>query len=114
MSQVYSTKLFTAPGFTGPATLQYIAPMNFRTVVKTISIAWGDVAVSGLDAWVQAGDLTKLARRTITFPGSDPAYIGGSMVFYGTWVLNPLDELYTQTAAGTCDFYVSGFLLTLP
>lgn len=114
MAAVYSAKLFTAPAFTGAATLQYIAPMNFRTVVKTISIAWGDVAVSGLDAWVQLQDLTKLCRRTITFPGSDPAYIGGSFVFYGTWVLNPLDELYTQTAAGTADFYCSGYQLTLP
>jgi hypothetical protein len=29
-------------------------------------------------------------------------------------VLEPLESLFTQTAAGTCDFYVSGYLLTLP
>ena len=114
MANVFSKRLFTAPSFSGAATLQFIAPMNFVTVVKTISIAWGDVAVSGLDAWVQLGDLTKLCRRTIAFPGSDPAYIGGSVVFYGMWVLNPLDELFTQTASGTADFYASGYELVTP
>lgn len=94
--------------------MQFICPTSFRAVVRTISIAWGDVSVSGLDAWVHLNDLTKLARRTITFPGPDPAYIGGSFTFDGRWVLEPLESLFTQTAAGTCDFYVSGYLLMLP
>lgn len=92
----------------------YTVPLGFRAVVKTLSIVWGDVAVSGLDAWVQLPDLTKLIRRTLTFPGSDPQYIGGSLVSFASWVLNEGDTLAVQTAAGTADFHGSGFLLALP
>ena len=114
MANVFSKRLFTAPGFSGAATLQFIAPMSFVTVVKCISIVWGDVAVSGLDAWVQLGDLTKLCRVTKAFPSSDPTFIGGAQVFFGQWVLHPLDELFTQTASGTADFFCSGYELVTP
>lgn len=110
---VYSALLFRAPGFTGGPTVQYINPMTFRTVVKTISIVWGDILVTGLDAWVQTQDLTKLARTTrLGTPPPDVA--GGTMVYFGDWVLGPGDTLSSQTTSGTCDFYVSGYQLSLP
>lgn len=114
MARVFSTKLVDLPSITGGPVLGWICPMDFRTVVKTMSIAWGDVAVSGLDAWFQVTSGTKLCRRTITFPGPDPMYIGGSAVFYGTWILEPLEELFVQTASGTADFAAGGYTLSLP
>jgi hypothetical protein len=111
---VYSHLHFRAPAFSGGPTLQFIAPMGFTTVVKTISIVWGDVVVSGLDAWIQTQDLTKLVRHTIATGIGGLDVIGGCVVYWGDWTLNPLDELSTQCATGTADFYCSGYLLTLP
>lgn len=114
MSSVYSRRLFSAPSSTGGPTTVFTAPAGFTTVVKCITIVWGDVAVSGLDAWVQLLDGTKLVRRTLTFPGSDPAYIGGSLLWYGHMAMDADDTLSVQTASGTADFAASGYALSLP
>ena len=114
MAPVYSTRFCELAAVTGGPVLAYTVPAGFVAVVKSLSIVWGDVTVSGLDAWFQTDLLTKLGRRTIAFPGSDPQYIGGSSVWFGTWVLEPAQTLSVQTAAGTCDFAGGGFLLSLP
>jgi len=93
--------------------VEYINPMTFRTVVKTISVVWGSVVLTGLDAWVQTQDLTKLCRVTLA-AGLTPGTIGGTQVFFGDWVLGPGDSLAAQTGTGTCDIYVSGYQLSLP
>lgn len=114
LAAVYSTRFLTLPSFSGGPSAPYNVLAGTLVVVRTISFVWGDVAVSGLDAWVQTADLTKLARRTIVFPGPDPMYIGGCAVFDGRWVLDEGDTLEGQTAAGTCDIHVAGYVLTLP
>lgn len=114
MAAVFSTKLFEAPAFSGGPVTQYICPMTFRTVVRTISIVFGNVTISGMDAWVQTQSLTKLCRAVYFTTLSNPTNNGGTMVFNGRWVLDPGDELQTQTVAGTVDFYASGYQLTLP
>jgi len=113
MATVYSRKFAEAPAFTGGPTLLYTVPAGFLAVVRTISIVWGDVVVSGLDAWVQTGALTKLCRQTYAAAISSTT-IGGAAVFDGRWVLNAGDTLSAQTAAGTCDIFVAGYELTLP
>ena len=114
MAAVYSTQLTNAPSVTGGPLTTYVVPAGYRAVIKTMSIAWGDVAVSGLDAWFQVISGVKLCRRTITFPGPDPMYIGGSAVFYVTWPIDFGDSLAVQTASGTADFFAGGYLLALP
>lgn len=84
------------------------------TVVKCISMVWGDVVFSGLDAWVQTADLTKLVRKTIATGLSIPGdAVGGCEVFFGDWTLTAGDDLYAQTAAGAVDLYCSGYVLGL-
>ena len=112
MPPVHSQLLFRAPSFSGLAVVQFTAPAGFRTIVKQIGIIWGDVVVSGLDAWVQTQDLTKLSR--ITLAALPTSSIGGQQITYGMWGLLPGDTLACQTATGTADFYASGFLLALP
>lgn len=114
MASVYSKRLFSAPSFSGPAVVQYVCPAGFRAVVRTITIVYGDVSVSGADCWVQLEDLTKLCRYTWASTLSDPTNFGGTAVFDGRWVLNAAETLSTQTAAGTVDFFCSGYELTLP
>lgn len=114
MATVYSAKLFSAPAFNGGPTVQFICPMDFRVVVRTISIVWGDITASGLDAWVQTSDLTKLCRKTWAITFSDPTELGGVLISNGRWVLEPGDSLATQNQTGSCDFYCSGYLLSLP
>ncbi|MFZ0168862.1 MAG: hypothetical protein WAL64_05495 [Candidatus Dormiibacterota bacterium] len=114
MAAVYSSRLFRAPAVSGGPTTEFIAPETFRTVVKCISLVWGDVTGSGLDAWVQTQDLTKLVRDTWASTFSEVQNFGGCSVYWGEWVLDPLDELQVQTAAGTCDIWASGYLLSLP
>lgn len=114
MAPVYSTRFIQAPAFSGGPTLVYTVPAGYVAVLKAISIVWGDVTISGLDAWVQDDGLTKLVRRTISSGVQDYELLGGCDVFYGSWAYTSGEALYVQTASGTCDFLGSGYLLTLP
>lgn len=115
MSALYSTRFLTLPAFTGGPSFPFTVPAGYRAVVRTISIVWGDVVISGLDAWVQTADLTKLARATravgISLP---PDLVGGCFIGDGRWVLDEGDTLEGQTAAGTVDIHVAGYLLSAP
>lgn len=113
-SRTYSTQFIQRAAVTGPATLVYEVPLGFLAVVKCITIVWGDITVSGLDAWVQAANLAKLARYSWTATLAQPTNIGGTALFWGAWACEPLDTLSVQTAAGTCDITASGYLLSLP
>ena len=108
---VYSTGFFRAPSFSGGPTDQYTVPGGFRAVVKCITIVYGNIIASGLDAWVQTQDLCKLARYTWAVTLSSPTNYGGTALFFGDWVVYAGETLQTQTAAGTCDIQASGYLL---
>ena len=114
MASVYSTRFFTAPSFSGAAVVQYTVPPGFVAVVKTFQVVWGDVTVSGLDAWVQTSDLTKLFRITLATGITGGDILGGDHLSYGTFVCPAGETLACQTASGTCDFYAGGYLLSLP
>jgi len=92
----------------------YTTTPGLLTVVTCISMVWGDVTLSDLDAWVQTADLTKLTRVSINGGSSYWKVNGGTLLSYGRWVLEDVDTLACQTADGTVDFYASGFLLTEP
>lgn len=96
----------------GPTTV-YTVPAGEIAVVTAISVVWGDVTISGLDAWLQSGTLAKLVRVTKAAGISDDT-IGGTAQWYGRWVLDPGDTLAVQTVAGTCDLFAAGYTLTLP
>lgn len=113
MAPVHSERLFSAPSVSGGPYTVYTAPAGYVVSVKCITIVWGDTAVSGLDAWVQLPDLTKLTRVTLA-TGLTPETIGGRQLDYGQYGLNAGESLQVQTASGTCDFHASGFLLALP
>jgi hypothetical protein len=114
MTQVYSTKFIEAPGFSGGPSYRYAVPVGFVAVVKCITIVWGNVIASGLDAWVQTDLLTKLVRHTISIPGQTTDDDGGTALYFGSWVLEAGQQLGVQTVAGTCDVWASGYLLSLP
>jgi hypothetical protein len=114
VSAVYSRRLVQAPATTGGPHLVYTVPAGVLAVVKCISIVWGDVTVSGLDAWVQDASLAKLVRRTIAAGVQPYEELGGCDVFYGAWAYNPGESLEVQTVSGTCDILASGYELQLP
>lgn len=114
MATVFSAQLFAAPGVSGGPFVQYTAPPGYLTVVRCISIVWGDITVSGLDAWVQSGNLTKLCRKTWALTFSDVTEYGGVLINNGRWAIEAGDTLSVQTAAGTCDIFASGYELKLP
>jgi len=108
-------QLFRAPAATfGGPFLGYTVPGGLVAVVECISFVWGDVVITGIDAWVQTQDLTKLVRTTLPQPSLDTELAGGCAVFTGRWLLNPGDQLFYQVNAGTCDIYATGYTLTLP
>jgi len=111
---VYSTNFFRAPGFSGGPTAQYTVPGGKRAVIKCITIVWGNVIASGIDAWVMTDDLCKLLRYTWALTLSSPTNYGGTLVGFGNWVVLDGETMLTQTAAGTCDIQASGYLLDLP
>jgi hypothetical protein len=107
---VYSRRLFTAPSFSGGPTVLYTPPAGFVAVIKTISMVWGDISVSELDAWLQYDDLTKLVRHSEDAVGD----IDTCIVFDGSWVVEPGQTIAAQAASGTLDIHGSGYELTLP
>lgn len=114
MADVFSRRLIQEPSISGGPHPAYLVPPGFVAVVKAISIVWGDVTVSGLDAWVVDSSGAKLVRRTIS-AGTQPYETGGGCdAFSGWWVYTPGESLSVQTATGTCDFLASGYELTLP
>lgn len=114
MAALYSTQFLTLPSISGGPYGSFSVPGNYRAVVRTMSIVWGDVTISDLDAWVQTADLTKLCRITIHGGSSVPEVIGGCLISNGRWVLNEGDTLQAQTANGTVDVHVAGYLLSAP
>lgn len=111
---VYSTRFASAPAVTGGPFVAYTVPAGYLAVVKDMSIVWGDVIASGVDAWFQTDDLTKLWRYTWAFTLGTPTNFGGTAAWWGMKVLTAGEELQVQTAAGTVDFAASGYLLQLP
>lgn len=114
MTAVRSTNFFRAPAFSGGPTTLFSVPAGKLAVVKCISIVWGDVAISGVDAWVQSQDLCKFARYTWASTLSDVTNFGGTFIAWGAWTLDSAEELQVQTAAGTVDIQASGYLLDVP
>lgn len=107
-----STVFFRAPSLSSGPVTEYVVPVGFVAVVKCISIVWGNVIASGLDAWVQTQDLCKLSRYSWAFTVGTPTNFGGVQVSWGSWVLNEGEELQAQCNAGACDIQASGFLLS--
>lgn len=114
MAAVYSEQFINAPALSGGPHDEYAVPPGYIAVVKTITIVWGDIVASGLDAWVQLDNLVKLWRYTWAFTFSDPTNFGGTSRFWGSHVCKPGQVLQAQTASGTCDIAASGYLLKLP
>ena len=114
MAAVYSKQFCSSAGVTGGPFTVYTCPPGRLAVVKSMTIVWGDVVASGADAWFQTDDLTKLTRYAWGFTLATPTNFGGDQHRWGSWVLNPGQELQIQTAAGTMDFAASGYELALP
>lgn len=114
MARVFSTRFAFAPSFTGGPTTVYTVPVGQIAVVKAISMVWGDVRGSGLDAWVQDDAGCKLVRRTMNIGLQDYLDYGGSDLWWGMWVFPAGSSLVFQTVAGTVDLTASGYLLSTP
>lgn len=114
MANVFSVNFFRHPAQSGGPTAEFAVPGGHVAVVKCITITWGDIVASGLDAWVQTQDLCKLLRYSWAFTLSDPTNFGGTLVGYGAWTLEAGESLESQCNAGTCDIQASGYLLQLP
>jgi hypothetical protein len=114
MADVFTALLGRVAGQTGGPLTLYTATADKLAVVTSLSIVWGNVTLSDLDAWFQASDGTKLSRISFSGGSSNPQVLGGDHQVYGRWVLEYPDTLACQTASGTADFYASGFLLSLP
>ena len=114
MALVYSDVFVDAPAVSGGPFVAYTAPAGFLTVVKNLSITWGDVVLSDLDAWWVISSGTKLARMQINGGGPFQNTGGGTQQLWGMWALPPGTVLSVQTASGTADFHASGYRLALP
>lgn len=115
MADTYSTQLFMLPGVFGGPYTAYTVPPGKIAVAKCFTITWGDINISGLDAYVQKSDGTKLARVTYYISFTDPQFdYGGTQLFWGMFVFNPGEIIQVSSPVGTCDFHGSGYLLASP
>lgn len=110
---VFSERFCEQASFTGGPLTVYTVPAGKVALIKTFGITWGDVTISGLDAWFQADSLTKFWRVTKAAVISDST-IGGSAVQFLSAVLVAGEDLQIQSNAGTADFFAAGYLLDLP
>lgn len=111
MAAVFSQNFFRHPSLAGGPYTEFTVPAAKVAVVKCITIVWGDITASGLDAWVQTQDLTKLARYTWGLTLSSPTNLGGTFIGWGAWTLDSGESLEAQAVTGTCDVQASGYLL---
>ncbi len=114
MSTVRTLRIIDAPALTFGADVTYTCPSGLITVVESISTVWGDVIVSGVDAWCYDGSGAKLCRNTLPQPSLDTLLGGGCAINLGRWVIEPGEILTAHCQTGTCDMIVTGFTLTLP
>lgn len=114
MAEVYSTQFFNATSVSGGPTEQFVVPVGFIAVVKDVTIIWGDVTITGVDAWVQDNNLCKLARYTWFTSTTSLTNNGGTFTKWGMAVLLQGQSLYSQTVAGTVDMTCAGYLLRTP
>lgn len=109
----YSASFFRAPGFFGGPTRVYVVEPNFRAVIKCITVVWGDISGSGLDVWLQDAAGCKFVRQTWGTTGTDIINLGGTQLFFGSWVMETGEELFAQCPAGQCDLQASGYRLSM-
>lgn len=111
---VYSVNFFRVGSFTGGPMVVYTVPPGYRAVIKCVTIVYGDVTASGVDAWLQTAEGCKLCRYTWGVTSSQVANLGGTALFFGSWVLEPGEPLSAQTVAGTVDIQANGYQLSMP
>lgn len=110
----YSTRFFDLPGVFGGTYDAYLVPTDRLAVVKCITITYGDVTLTGLDAGVKFPSGAYAVRVVWQNPILNPTQnFGGTSRWWGTWVFNP-GEWMRVAVANTVDFHASGYLLTLP
>jgi hypothetical protein len=114
VANVFSRSFCQQVGVSGGPFTVYTVPAGKLALIKNLVITWGDVSLSGLDAWYQTDTPCKLWRRTASLVPLDPQQAGGSDGQFGSWVLVAGQELQVQTAAGTVDFFSAGYELDLP
>jgi len=112
--QLYSTQFFNHASLSGGPVDEFVVPVGFIAVVKSIVITWGIVTVSGVDAWVQDDTLCKLYRYTWFTSTSSLTNNGGSSAWWGMAVLLSGQTLQSQAGTGTVDITCAGYLLSEP
>lgn len=93
--------------------MAYSVPAGFRAVLKTITVVWGDITISGLDTWLMDDGLCKICRKTWFTTYGHLTEQGGTELWYGSWVFDEGENIWAQTVEGTVDWHSSGYLLTL-
>lgn len=111
---VNSTRFFDLQGVFGGTYDAYLVPTGYLAVVKCITITWGNVTVSGLDAGVLF-PTGAYAARVVWYaqPLNPTSNFGGTERWWGSWVFNA-GEWMRVTVTNTVDFHASGYLLTTP
>jgi len=111
---VSSHRFFDLPGVFGGTYDAYLVPAGYVAVVKNITIVYGDVTASGLDAGVLFPS-GAYAVRTVWYASitSPMPNYGGTAAWWGSWVFNA-GEWMRVHVLNTVDFHASGYLLTLP
>jgi hypothetical protein len=110
VTPVYSSQLIVQQGYSGALAFVYAAPAGFVVAVKDITMVVGANAVPG-GMYVAHSTGAKLSWY---HDNSVPADVHTEHL-YGQWVLDAGESLGIATEGGwTCDFFVSGYVLSLP
>ncbi len=109
---VYSASFGREPSVSGGPVALYTVPPGKIAVVKCMTITYGNIIASGLDAWFQDDATCKLCRYAWAFGPGTPTNYGGTALFFGDWTFIAGETISIQTAAGTADFTAAGYLLT--
>lgn len=107
---VYSERFIALSGYSGGPTIEYTVPSGFVAVIKCIAVSVG--ANTAPVGWrISLASAPQLARWDL----DTLVTAGGTQLLEGHWVLAADEEVQVETVDGlAADFFVSGFLLTLP
>ena len=80
---VYSASFGREPSVSGGPVALYTVPPGKIAVVKCMTITYGNIIASGLDAWFQDDATCKLCRYAWAFGPGTPTNYGGTALFFG-------------------------------
>jgi hypothetical protein len=113
MSLPYSVRFFRIPSVSSGPSFAFSVDSAHVAVIKCITAVYGSFSsVSPWEGWIEwNADGTKLVRG-FKPDAVEPNGFGGVFLWWGSWVVEPGEQIDIHQAQGSGDWQASGYLLS--